>query len=345
MLRISGPQYISIFQTKNINIILLGDEHFSNAETCNECENDSKCTTILDVLKRLKKSNPMDIFLESPVVLKKYRSKLKKIIKTSNKKGWLSHVTKQYVNSLYGHEKKDSKGLRVHYGDIRLHPSLYPLQLLTSILEEKTKDDVKIALSIIDDFKGKTYFKRYFDACIKRDNYPAEMEKLFGERSHLYWYEDELTSFNGKQVHRIRKQILKLPSQLQRRLLRYYEDESRDIMEDYYMFTYKDSRREFIETDGDYDLEAGFIIREGIFKWYMLLMDIYMLARMLHYIQLGTQKNVVCFAGTYHAYNYNLFFTKYMSKNEYNHKWKFDGSYIKNEKRCVHVPENILFAS
>ena len=232
MLRVSGPQYLTTFQSNACHIILIGDEHFSTEGSCAGCKTDNRCMDIVQLLNHLEK--PLDIFLESPVVLSSQKNKAAEIIKGMKSSGWLDIVTRKLLKYMYGKQKKE--GLRVHYGDIRQHPSLYSLQWLVQILRFNKHDDVDVALSIVHDFKGKTYFKRYIDACIRKNDFSAEMNKLFGERQRLYCNDKVLTTFNGQRVHRVRKQILKLPPQMQRRLLRYYENESQDILIDYHNY-------------------------------------------------------------------------------------------------------------
>jgi hypothetical protein len=74
-----------------------------------------------------------------------------------------------------------------------------------------------------------------------------------------------------------------------------------------------------------------------------LVMDIYVLARMLYLVQTNNSKTISCYVGSYHAYSYNYFFKKYMKLEPI---WLQDKSHQKDnkekeEKRCLQIPNTL----
>jgi hypothetical protein len=71
-------------------------------------------------------------------------------------------------------------------------------------------------------------------------------------------------------------------------------------------------------------------------------MDVYMLARMLYYIEKNSSKTIACFAGTNHASAYQMFFDKYLNNKIATLTWVCDKSYglsksEEKQKRCVTI--------
>lgn len=347
MLRISGPEYIRVLTYKNItNIVLLGDEHFSTAGRCHRCNGKTKdCKEVVDFLESLKK--PADIFLEAAYATTYNKKEIAEFLESIREDGFLRKVEKHFIQQMYGTHKHNSKvNMRVHFGELRVHPSLQLMRLAKHIIETQDKEKIDYALGVIFDFKSPTTFKRFADACVKSDNFAKEIEDIFGERAFLYVDKKHLTSFEDKQhIHRIRKQILKLSASSQYSIKRFHNDMCRDIMEDYHNFEYKRVRSKFMHAE-HYDIDDIIVLPVSINKWTTHLMDVYMIARMLYYLEKGGSRTIACFAGSLHAFTYKMFFEKYMSKRVIQPRWECNKAFgltaeQKKQHRCVTIPREL----
>jgi hypothetical protein len=201
-------------------------------------------------------------------------------------------------------------------------------------------EDVLLAtLGIVYDFKNKSYFKKFVDACVKEDNHIVKMKNLFNDRANLYIDKKGLTNFNElKNIHRIRKQILKLSKSMQQAVIKYHNDECKSLLQDSYVYDYAKERKKFIKEQ-KLGTEAPFVVDIVIKKWLTHLMDIYSIARILYYIEKGTQKNIVSYTGANHAYSFTNFFKNYITSDI---EWEYNSETEKaSELRCVYLPLNI----
>ncbi len=125
-------------------------------------------------------------------------------------------------------------------------------------------------------------------------------------------------------------------------LIKYYKEECSDLLLDFYTYEYTNSRRVFLK-DKELNSEEGLIIYSSFDKWLTLMMDIYVLSRILYIVQTNKSKTIACYVGSNHAYSYNYFFTKFLNSKPL---WMDDKSQPNNEEerkshRCVRVPSKI----
>lgn len=356
MYRISGPHYVSIYKHNDCVISLFGDIHFSKSKSCNNCIKHDNCMNIIRLYDNLK--TPSDLFLEAYYFDKKgldYKNALKwyysKIVKETD---WLKSVINHYKKKMYNRkEHSKQSGVHVHYGDIRSHRSvefLYWVKdvLTTDKLEALSMEDIELAYNVLKDFKTKNIFKKYADAIVKSNNFKEDISKIFTENAWIYIDEESLTSYQGlsTKIHRIRKQILKLSPNFQTKVIKYHDEITKEILEDYYCYHYTPSRNKILKklliSQKNLKSEDALIIDVCIDKWLSHFMNLYTLTRMLFNIEKGTSKNISSYTGANHAYSINYFFKTYMKK-EIEYLWSYNSeTEALQELRCVNIPKTII---
>lgn len=357
MQRVSGPHYVSIYDVNGCKVSLFGDIHFSKRGSCQDCDTDKDCMNIIQLYNNLQK--PAQIFLEAPHYEKKsadFKDDVVSYYSLLNTKDWLGETIKHYKSYMYGAKHRKSSKVHVHYGDIRRHTSLDYMYLLRYVvkvesLQELDEDEIEVSKILLNDLRTKHHFKKLADAMVKSNDFKGDMTKLFGETAGIYADEEHLTTFPGvkTEVHRIRKQILKLSPKLQKAVVAYHNEQSYDILQDYHCYHYTKNRKKVLKRlDSAKDLavgEAPLVIDVCIEKWLNHFIELYTLARMLYQIEKGGSKNVTMYMGAYHTYAVNYFFQNYM-KGDAKHLWKYDSERPqlkkKTELRCVYIPKEMM---
>lgn len=356
MFRVSGPHYVSVYDVNGCIVTLFGDIHYSKQDSCSDCVKSNNCMTIIQVYDRLMQNKKRaDIFLEAHYFDKKhshYKDNLKWYYSELTKgEGWLRETIKHFKTHMYGMQHKATNPVHFHYGDVRHHSSLEYFYWIKYVFSNTSsshveQSDIEVAVALLEDLKTKYYLKRVGDAMVKSNDFKKQMDIMFSKNAWIYTDESSLTTIQGlnTKVHRLRKQILKLSPKLQKAVLRYHDEQARDILMDYHCHHYTKSRRELLQRYAktqklEYS-EASFCVNTCIDKWLSHFMELYMLARMLYSIEKGS-KNVSAFAGANHAYIFNYFFKNYMTDA---HKlWEYDSEMEKaTEKRCVLIPQETM---
>lgn len=341
MFRVSGPHKVSVYKIYNTTVTLLGDIHFSKQGSCVQCDTKKDCYNVVQLLDVMQE--PCDIFLEALYENENEKNTTKKHVDKGNSEGWLSDTIQHFKNELYEKHNKTQRK-RVHYADIRSHDSFSFLELIPQVFKDNNPDKflLMLALSIIRDFKNKSSIKRFIDACIKYDDHVGKVTELLGDRANLYIDKDNLTSYNGIQnIHRIRKQILKLSPALQRKLIKYHNDRCKILMTDLLISKYDTFCKLILKTPslvGRY----SHMFDVMILKWMSHVMDIYLIARVLYYIEKGASKTVTVYTGSNHTSSVEHFLSNYLQKDT-QELWTYDSLQKKTkDKRCVYIPKEII---
>jgi hypothetical protein len=158
MMRVSGPEYVSIHKINDKTINIFGDEHWDKYGECDNCKNDNECKTIPNFLKDLER--PCDIILEAPYATStKHKDFLKRFIKSYQSDGYLGDTLKALQKQLYNNKHSSRSTIRVHYGDMRYHPTFYSLGMVSYALRYHVHKDLPFVIAIITHFKNKYYIK------------------------------------------------------------------------------------------------------------------------------------------------------------------------------------------
>lgn len=343
MFNINGPEYVSIFKFQNKRILLFGDEHFSTSGLCQDCYLKNDCLYITDFIDKMKKTNNVDLFLEAPYTTQDIKHLREANMKNKNVDDILSSVVSRFHNLLYKKHKKQQP-IRVHYSDFRFHSSLVLLRQVSQILQKNYEDKIIYPIVVLTHFQTPKTFKAFADACIIKDNFVDAIQELFKENAHLYIDKDHLTSFKdtNNSMHRIRKQIRKLSPKMQKALIKFHNKQCRIIMTDQYNSHYKNQRRNFLKAQS-FDIDNIQPLFMTINNWLFHLMDMYLLARMIFYME-QNETNIVVFTGTNHTINYETFLEsckKFKKEWTCNKAWNLSQD-DKKLKRCIQVPKGIV---
>lgn len=339
MLRLSGPEYVSVISVnKAMNIVLLGDDHVSAQRECDKCRNSKNCKDINHFLQTLIK--PAHILLEAPYATKFTKKEVKTFVSSLPKLGYLSKALTHFDNHMYA--KHTPENLHVHHGDFRFHPSFALLRHTQLALKRGDIKYIPYVQSVIHDFATSRTFKEFIDACIYADDYVQAIEHIFGKRASVYWEKKNLTSHGDKRhIHRLRKQMLKLSPSSQYAVKRFHRYVSKEIIDDYYSVEYKRVRHQLLLQETYDDIEVV-VFTTIIQKWLSHIMDLYMITRMLYIIECGQTQTIVCYTGSNHAFTYQLFLEKFMKKNMTELRWECNKVYEQQKQRgCVTIPLEI----
>lgn len=350
MFHISGPEYISIFQHISLrkNIHLLGDEHWSFSGTCKRCDKSQGCFNVKDVIDTLSKRNKVDVFLEAKYTTQEMKKETKQQAKQERPKGPLDEVILAYHKQLYNKHTKQQQ-IRVHYSDFRFHTSLNLLDYAAYVLERQQQKQIIYPLTVISHFKTKNYFKKFADACIMSDDFVKDMQAIFGDESFIYVDKENLTSLKDTTtyIHRIRKQVKKTSVSMQKALISFHKKQCKALLNDQYNSNYNHARSLFIKRQS-FDIEDNNesnnlpTLSLTINNWLSHLMDMYLLSRLIYYLENSDSKDILVYAGTKHIWNYQKFFETTVSKL-FDKKWQQDKSiHIGEGKRCLTVPKDLL---
>lgn len=316
MVKVSGPVSVGVFRLYNKHIFLFGDRHTIPKGLCRQCTIPKKCFFVTDFIDSLQNA---DVFIEDSWV----DADTKEIMKGAPSSQSVLHIVRStYIDFLYGFQVKPNK--RFHYGDIRFERTLWPLMKLvfsldTQILRKVNEDELTLQ------FRDTKYLKQLADILVKSDDYKNSITTLFPETiaQRLLSSNPVGSKKQTSKIHRIRKQILKLPKTIQLRLMAFHNDRCKKIIKNY-------------NTNGN----EYYVIFDSILPMLTHLMDMYLLARLLHYIRRKDTKHIVTYTGAMHTDNYIMFFTKYMKEAKL--VYHEDNNDAKRVKRCVTLPSSIL---
>lgn len=306
---IHGPEMICVFtldtQGKTKNIILFGEDH---GDKVRKCRKGSHCLTIVELITMAKQT---DVFLESAWVIEYLKPTYNETRHVKKHNSALSIMKKRFYKELYGHSRHQTDK-RFHYTDIRKEPNIIGLWSVMYSTRNKMEDDLILVLNTVYHFSSATKFIEYMNACVISENYPKAIKDIFGKYAKYYIDKKGLTAMplrKSRIVHRIKKQIQKLPEDKQILLLKYHSDKLNEMRKKKYFNDYEKSREQALNDEDIKSLHLGCVMHMFT-NTLVHLMDMYHLSRMLYYMD--KNKNMISYTGSHHTHNYKEFFGKYM---------------------------------
>ena len=332
-------------------VYLFGDYHFSYDNQCADCATDERCKPIADLIDlALAKSQSdgasLDVFMEFPYVVaegearSRVLSRIDRVFRKDNREnvksviskifgkspeyiGIFSVLYKRFADKFYSHSNTNGTNARFHYADARFEFNvkqfLSPVNDRWIVMFHKRVPDVKTFRRVLEVFVLGHY----------KGTFQDEMGAIFG--SDIAVFERSLTSKKrgGKRtLHKISKQVSKLPREIREKVETYVHeklDAICDILEE--DLRYEDGVRLLTSDPEAMDLRDGtltfirasrLINYTGIFTVFMelivqtIMMDVYLLARMLLYASKGIQGTTIVYAGDYHIGVYADFMARHM---------------------------------
>jgi hypothetical protein len=315
---VSGPVSMYTFELAGTEIVVFGDVHFSYENMCAPaCVKRGECETVVGFMRRRAAlagpGRPLDIFVELPYVPKSEYDKARQIrhiqaaaegdvlgeyptaAPSRRMLGILGQIYRAFGRFLYDDEAKRrisaANNTRFHYADARFDANvvrLVPKDVDALLARVRGGDGARLEAVLA--------WMAFGDA----DGFP----RLAPEHRAMLSPE-ALTTWRGRRVHRIAKQFLKLPSGPLKDALRAYLDAR--IREVSPMVRGLDAlaRRSPDEA------------RMVVVLIQSVLMDAYLLSRMLFYI-IGTRSGnskgsgtVIIYVGQAHALAVVAFLARY----------------------------------
>lgn len=358
--RISGPVSYHIFQYAiNLNtIFLFGDVHFSHNNQCIECHRDKSCFHIVDAVKYFeedahRRNTTFDVLMEFPFVSGKgpdrdqFLAKLDQhFIKNSKSSaasrmllrlfgkstqyiGIFSSLYKHFAHRFYYHPPGHNQ-IRFHYADARFE---YNVRRFFSPVS------VKWIYMFHNSIKSITQFRRLLEVFLigyrSRRSFQDQISEIFGpDHPPLNQSLSSKRPGGPKTLHKIAKQVYKLPPDLRAKVEAFISDKLDNICailsED---IQYEDGIRLLNIKHASRDragLQDGTLayIRAYRLKHYMaffsifmelitqtVMMDVYLLARLLFNASRPESAHGVTlvYAGDYHISVYADFFNRYLN--------------------------------
>jgi hypothetical protein len=355
MLRISGPELVAIMQLHNKNnqvIYLFGDEHYDTVGKCTKCTKKNNCVSITRFLRNIL-GKETDVFIESPWVPEYYKKNYQKIKKDKND-DFLTDIKRTFHHKLYSHNHKPilNKNTRFHFTDIRNESHISVLGYVSYIYYFKSTREIDYAINIIHDFDNINMFIKYVNACVQSDDFIESINKLFEDNDVVakrYIIKKSLVSnpenkeIKNKSIHRIRKQILKLPKNDQTILTLYHNHKMKLLVSESFSKEYSTNRQKVLN---DPNLFSPYFARiNHVIHHYLLhMMDMYHLARMLYYISTKPSNFVISYTGSAHTHNYIEFFTKFYKKHSSVLHLDDKSTQVDDltNKKCVAIPQEYV---
>ena len=333
------------------SIYLFGDYHFSYANQCTNCSSDDSCKPIADLIQHALKDadetqTSLDVFMEFPYVVadgdarervlsriddifrKDSRGDVKNALskifgKTPEYIGIFSLLYKRFSDRFYKHVPSHHNNKRFHYSDARFE---FNVKRFLSPTNDKW---IEMFHRRVPDVKT---FRRVLEAFVLghyRNAFQDEMYSVFG--SDISVFEQSLTSKRkgGKRtLHKISKQVHKLPPTYRAKAEEYIGeklDAICQILEE--DLRYEDGVRLLTADPASMDLRDGTLVYirasrlinyTGIFTIFMelivqtIMMDVYLLCRMLYYASKENHGASIVYAGDYHIGVYADFLARYL---------------------------------
>lgn len=371
--RISGPVSLHVFhdvgRTGN-TLYLMGDFHESLANSCAACtlpDCESVVKMIADFMAR-ETGLQIDFYQEIPFKDKTQTfAQIKK--HTEDVRGYLDgedtfrDVYLQFRDSFY--KRSGPSHVRFHYADIRDEQNVFSLTNFTmllmdcvaSLFDTTTKSDtfdkackfMLLIMYFLDHLSDRDKYRRFMQIYLYDDNYYNNVNKLFNSSLAKFvnkilrrpsafdelFHKDTQTSLPGHpNIHRVRKQMLKLPLKQQAAIQLFFDDSLEAMLSRHADFNEVVRRFQRLlpgsvfaqgptackawiaqlhTLDKDMILKLAESLSFLFLHSCVLLMDTYLMARMLHYTNAEKPMDVgIIFAGNFHVENYLTFLTKYM---------------------------------
>lgn len=296
MVLITGPVSVYIYKVQGKSLFLFGDIHTNQLKTY------KNAIPIMKFIDSLPQTT--DLFLESPYLSIKAKNQFLSFAHFSV----ITTMYNYYKDKLYKHNNRDSN-LRVHYTDIRLGSDIdIFMSIVDNILEYLVNNEtisIKDFDVLIQYFSTTQKMYQYMNCIVHSNNFIVDVLKIFPKFSH----HDIVTKAPNEpfQVHRVRKQLLKLDTNLQAKLLNYHAAKCREIINSTKVFN--KTMKRMRDTHQIYKNDTIDILM-ALISWTTHIKDMYTLSRMLYYVSQGAQ-HIVSYDGNQHTLNYVEFFNHY----------------------------------
>lgn len=337
---ISGPVSFYTHQYKDKNIFLFGDTHESKEEACSCSEPQCIAIDKLlaQYFQTAKEKN--DFFVESPFFPKGLSNDLNPTDNPGflndilqKFKTCLSYTGPKSPSPTSSSFYKECTAMypqvRFHYSDIRQNALLqfYRLTYFLRHWQQYTNDPSsikKIFMLLNFDLKfacnslaTRENIKAFLDLFIKSNNFHQDYTKFTGyptssKEFEKFMVEEYLAAYKDSGPHKISKQIESINNKTWKSaILNYYNQEIQNIASDDFINTQKQFCSIF-ETKYHYDLnnvnlnDSAFIALMGKIEFAYMLMsgkmvDLYLMARAMRYLEQSDSKNIIVYAGALHA--------------------------------------------
>jgi hypothetical protein len=303
--RVSGAVSLYHLQVPRVGtVLLMGDVHVDRGPgLCRNCA-PPECLQVSEFVDLLGLEAQMaggvvDVFYELP-----WRHPL---LLYPRELLW-SELQSAHGDQMYSARMADGK--RVHYADIRFEPllqHLHPFFFGAGQLPPHQTRWLAEALPSIEEYG------RVLDVFVLSDDAPGALRGILqGSRvpvyEQVYTLVDEYSwaeTVAGQRVHRIRKQLLKLPQRLRSAVLKMYAANREQLV--------SSGARSWSEGVAKFrrgeDLASSGVALVQLLGA-TLLMDVYLLCRLLHYITRQDCSGAVVVAGQAHIETYLRFFSE-----------------------------------
>ena len=371
--KISGPVSLHVFHDvgrPGNTLYLMGDFHESLANSCTACtlpDCESVVKMIADFMAR-ETGLQIDFFQEIPFKDKKQTfAQIRK--HTEDIRGYLDgkdtfrDVYLQFRDSFY--KRSGPSHVRFHYADIRDEQNVFSLTNFTMLLmdcvaalfEEQSNSDqfvrscrfMLLISYFLNHLADHSKYRRFMQIYLYNDEYYHSVDKLFNTSLAKFvnrilhrpsafdelFHKDTQTSLPGhNNIHRVRKQMLKLPLKQQAAVQLFFDDSLEAMMSRHADYDEVVKRFQHLlpasvfaqgptvsktyiaqlhTLDKDMILKLAESLSFLFLHSCVLLMDTYLMARMLYSTSSEKPMDVgIIFAGNFHIENYLTFLTKYM---------------------------------
>jgi hypothetical protein len=218
-----------------------------------------------------------------------------------------SELQSAHGDQMYSARMVDGK--RVHYADIRFEPllqHLHPFFFGVGQLPPHQTRWLAEALPSIEDYA------RVVDVFVLSDDAPGALRSMLQDRVPVYEQVHALVdeynwaeTVGGQRVHKIRKQLLKLPQGLRSAVLKMYAANRGKLVASGAR-SWREGVAKFRRGEGLASSGVALVQLLGA----TLLMDVYLLCRLLHYIARQDSSGAVVVAGQAHIETYLRFFSE-----------------------------------
>lgn len=329
--------------------VLFGDEHRSTKHMCTNCGHDPRCKTIVQIIESFQRAcetqnTYLNVFVEFPYVIgsgrlrreflryidkymrrkPSFRKSVRDFVviglglKNSKRLGVLNDIYETFADRFYHHDKRAHRNTKFHFADARWEPNMW------IYVKPPSHTPRAEFFEWITNFRTRIpdipTFRAFVAAFLYDVDFPSVIKNIFGEHSPVM--HGSLSSLHDdapRTVHKIAKQYLKLRHQL----IADGSEPSSRVHEaiDKYIRDRVDTLMRHLQQDIGYEDNATFFERPELLESFMtlarldlpvLLMDVYLLCRVLRYSMSSYGGCTLIYAGDVHVKNYARFFQDYL---------------------------------
>ena len=220
-----------------------------------------------------------------------------------------SELQAQHQDQMYS--SRVSHGKRIHYADVRFDPLLS--YMLTPFVRGGGPIMSAFPYEFLTAITSPTKLLQLLDVFVTQDDAPDRLTRLFASVKKYDMLHDRLVGYRWSKyqkhtgIHKIRKQVLKLSAADADAVLRYYAAAKKALVAGVTAKAWRQEARAVRETGRNTRMLFWAALSAGV-----LLMDVYLLARLLLYLRRKDTQDVVVVAGDAHIQNYRWFFDNFL---------------------------------